>query len=198
MTYSNRINYQFSKGFTLIELMVVVVIIGIVSAIAVPSYQSMVSRNRVSTAVTSLHGALLLARSEALKRGSPVTICRSETTTAVTPSCSTSNSLPLSNTGWADGWIIFVDVNNNGKYNPGNAPPDVLVTVQNRLSRDIEDISIIPNGSLKFITFNPTGQVFGTFVQLKINKPDADSDDSHSRYICIASGGRARVSDVVC
>jgi type IV fimbrial biogenesis protein FimT len=187
----------YFNGFTIVELMVVLALVGIISSIAIPSYQSMIFRNRVETAVSSLHGALLLARSEALKRGVPVTICRSETANTA-PTCAASNSSPGVNTGWADGWIIFVDNNNNGQYNPGAVPSELLINAQGRLSRDITDISIIPNVARKFITFGPTGQVFGVFIQLAVNRPDADSDISHDRYICIASGGRARVSNDPC
>jgi type IV fimbrial biogenesis protein FimT len=191
-------NGKFISGFTLIELMVVLVIVGIVSAVAVPSYTSMMSKNRVTTAVASLHGALLLSRSEALKRGVPITICRSENTDTSSPTCATSDSLPLVNTGWADGWIIFSDNNNNGVLEPGANPAEVVISVQNRLSKDAKDISIIPNASVKQITFNSTGQVFGNLIQLTVNKPTSDSDASHDRFICIATGGRAVVSAVSC
>lgn len=185
------------KGFTIVELMVVLAIIGIISSIAIPSYQSMIFKNRVTAALSSLHGALLVTRTEALKRGVPVTICRSETANTA-PTCSATNSLANVNTGWADGWLIFVDYNNNGQYEPGSVPADILINVQGRLSRDITDISIIPNTSRKAITFGATGQVFGAYIQLAVNRPDADNDISHDKFICIASGGRARVSDDPC
>jgi prepilin-type N-terminal cleavage/methylation domain-containing protein len=62
------------SGFTLLELLAVIMVIGISLAIAVPSYQGMVARNGIATQVNGYLLAINLARSEAMRRGSPVSI----------------------------------------------------------------------------------------------------------------------------
>lgn len=64
------------KGFTLIELMVTIAILAIILGIGVPSFQTLIERNRVSTASNKLFSALTTARSEAIKLGQSVTITR--------------------------------------------------------------------------------------------------------------------------
>jgi type IV fimbrial biogenesis protein FimT len=67
-----------SKGFTLIELMVVLAIIAIVAAVAVPSYQSSIEAGRKTSAINNLLGALQFARSEAVtRRSDQVKVCAS-------------------------------------------------------------------------------------------------------------------------
>ncbi|WP_439100694.1 GspH/FimT family pseudopilin [Congregibacter sp.] len=98
-------------GFTLIELMMVLVLIGILLGIGGPSFQSSLQRNRLQTTVNSVATALSFARAEAVIRSEPVSICP----TVDTASCSGSN--------WETGWLIFVD---NGAGSGGAASDGTL------------------------------------------------------------------------
>ena len=66
-----KINY---KGFTLIELMIVLIIAGIAMSAAIPSFQGMIVRNRITSQTNEFLLTLNLARSEALRVGGIVTI----------------------------------------------------------------------------------------------------------------------------
>ena len=48
---------KMSQGFTLIELMIVVAIVGILAAIAIPAYQDYTVRSKISEAMTALAAA---------------------------------------------------------------------------------------------------------------------------------------------
>jgi type IV fimbrial biogenesis protein FimT len=61
-------------GFTLIETMIVVAIIGIAGLIAIPNYLVWQSRSELREAVTEVQNQLLLARMTALSRNAPVTV----------------------------------------------------------------------------------------------------------------------------
>jgi type IV fimbrial biogenesis protein FimT len=94
-------------GFTLIELMAVIVIAGIVMAIAIPNFTQLVITNRIATQTNDLVSDLTLARSEAIKRGLTITICTSTSGTACTA------------TSWTKGRIIFTDSNGDGLVTAG-------------------------------------------------------------------------------
>lgn len=66
-----------SGGFTLVELMITIAVLAIVLAIAVPSFQAIINRNRLVSASNEVVAALQLARMEAIRRNSRVELCPS-------------------------------------------------------------------------------------------------------------------------
>ena len=101
------------SGFTLLELMVTVAVAALLLAIGVPTFQSMVRNNRIAAHTNDFMSSLNLARSEANKRGRRVVLCKSDKTDNIA-ACTAANNCCTTSTGnWEQGWIVFVDADNN-------------------------------------------------------------------------------------
>jgi type IV fimbrial biogenesis protein FimT len=102
-------------GLTLIELLIVVAIASILLGIAAPSFSGIIQNSRMTGEFNTLAGHLNYARSEAIKRGRNVIVCKSHDGM----NCTTSGD-------WTEGWIVFPDINDNRSRD--NAEP--LLTSQ--------------------------------------------------------------------
>lgn len=78
-----------ASGFTLIEMMIVIAILGIVLAIAVPAINEWIASQKVKSVASTLRSSLVLTRSEALKRNANITLAPT-----------------VSDGPWTDGWSV--------------------------------------------------------------------------------------------
>ncbi len=80
-------NAHNNKGFTLIETLIIVIIIGILSAIVAPSFLGMLNRNKVNAALVQVQGALKEAQREAIRKNKSCTVTLDTTNNKFTASC---------------------------------------------------------------------------------------------------------------
>lgn len=71
---------RHARGFTLIELVTSITVLAIIVGLALPSFREFVANQRIRNASFDLMAALTLARSEAVTRGVPVSLLRTQTT----------------------------------------------------------------------------------------------------------------------
>ncbi|MCC5863387.1 MAG: GspH/FimT family pseudopilin [Gammaproteobacteria bacterium] len=86
------------RGVTLIELVTALAVLGMLAALAVPAFTTLLLDSRRTASVNALVGAVQLARSEAVKRSYPVTVCKTtDGATCAGPAAD-----------WSGGWLVFV------------------------------------------------------------------------------------------
>ena len=142
---------QLSRGFTLVEMIFTVGLLALILGLGVPSFLEFSRNNRTTGIANDLLADLNLARSEAVKRRVPVTVCASANPLATTPTCSATNATSFS------GWVVFIDDANAAaaSSDDGDATIDTGETV-------IRQRATIPTGMTArsdagFVTYTDSG-----------------------------------------
>lgn len=172
-------------GVTLLELLVVVAIAGIMASMAVPSFTQLIQSQRMTTQVNDLLTSLYLARSEAIKANLPAVVCHSADPYAAEASLSCGGT-------WADGWIVFLDVNTNEAFDNGTdnllARHESLPTGFS-LEGNTNFVNMVYYRSNGRAESDISAQGTGTFLFCD------GRGASHAKRVIISPTGRSRVDD---
>lgn len=152
-------------GFTMVELLIVLVVMGILSAIALPAFTDFTNSARRSSAISLLVGDLNQARAEAIKRNRRALVCVRNTAGTA---CGTG-------TNWQNGWLVCADEDSDNDC----ATADIIKT------QPALDSRLTLTGTAAVIRFNASGSaVTGT---LTLN---GTWTGATQRVITIAATGR--------
>ena len=100
--YIASMKKRAQNGFTLYELMITLLIVGVVLTLGMPNLTAFTQNSRITTTANNLHAAFQVARSEAARSKATITICASDNSMDATADCQGN---------WEDGFIIFLDLN---------------------------------------------------------------------------------------
>lgn len=157
-----------ARGFTLMELMVTIAIVGILAMLAAPSFVDYRRNAALASATASLVGALATARSEALKRNADVLVA------------------PVAGEDWSGGWRVFVDADMNRAHGEADI---TLLTAAGPASEFLAVASNVKGP----VGYSGAGFAI-SFRTLEVRRTDvADTQFSAIRRITISSSGRVRV-----
>jgi len=162
-------------GYTLVELITILAIVSILLTIAIPGFQWLSARTRISTSVNLFLSHLYQARSEAVNREQVVVLCPS-----------TDGRLCVADyRQWADGYIVFVDGDRNMLR---DADEQVLRYFQG----EGNNISIHTSSAARqTLAYLPTGRAWNSNTSIRFC---TQNHDESNRTLIIASTGRPRLS----
>lgn len=163
-------------GFTLVELMVAVALLGLLLSMAVPALDQFTTNARQTSTINDFIASVHLARSTAVTTNARVTVCAS------------SNQRTCGAVPWGEGWIAFSDRNNNGSVDGD----DTIVSA----SQGANGLAIASGEFGLSFQYRPNGRVVnaganGTAGQFTVCD---DRGDEYAKVLIIDLSGRPRVS----
>lgn len=170
------------RGFTLVELLIVLALTAILLAVGLPQLSQFSASRAMGSHVALLASAMRLARSEAIKRGTRVTVCPSmDPESAGGPACNGGAN------DWASGWVIFSDLGVANAID-GN---DRVVRVQGPLS----DSGGIQSLGGTAVNFFPNGIALGgqrTFDFLPLLATGDPTYNDTAQRMCLGNSGSTK------
>lgn len=166
-------------GFTVIEVMVVLALVGVLATLSMPSLRVLLNNQVLSNTASDFLSGAIQARSSALKANRRVLI------------------QPVSGTDWRTGWFVYVDVNNNATY---DASVDTLILTREALPTDVSIGSLTGSGdglSVSLFAFGPDGFLENISGSYNGSVLMQSTFTSRKKYIVISRVGRARICDPV-
>ena len=163
-----------SRGFTLIELMVVIAILGVIMGLAVPAMGDFLIRQRVKSQGNELMIAAAIARSEAGKRNSNVAV------------------LPVA-MGWSDGWCVVA---------VAAAMPDCNSVERLRSFEGVDDVTINStfstsnNTRLEFDRYGACQTCDRDAKFFTVSSPRLDDTSPDARCVQVSRQGRATIKSI--
>lgn len=153
-------------GFTLIELMVTIALMGIFAAFALPAMNGFIDKQRTNSTVANYSNAITFARNEAVRLNVPVVVCGASISTAGQLAGCANNTVK-----WTEGLFVYADVNKDHAYNVSdgdlnlrvvqspnkpNAGSDKVTITSASSKNDSTSTAISSNPVFQFL---PNGQV---------------------------------------
>lgn len=135
-------NKRFQAGFTLYELLMTVLIVGVILTLGLPNFAEFTRNSRMTGTANDLHAAFQLARSESARAKTNITICASANAMAADADCGGT---------WDQGYIVFVD------ENADRARAGATETVLRRHPGAAEGVSLAVANDATYFMYASTG-----------------------------------------